>query len=113
MTQYVLQPDGSRKTIGQLIVKVDGGKGPSGLPNHWAMAPVYSDEDTGETWCAEDEVRSVHPDMGRKLIKSGGWQKLGEIEQGDMRSNARSLKWHDQEPRKAPGPNKVSKAKAS
>lgn len=92
------------------IVQDQNGKGPTGLANHWAVAPVYSDVDTGETWCAEKEVRSVSPAHGRKLIKSGGWQKLGEIAQSDIRSSAQSLKWHDQEPRKKPGPTKVSKA---
>lgn len=92
------------------VVQVKNGVGPTGLPNHWAVAPIYRDKETGETWCAEDEVRSVHPDLGRKLVNSGGWQKIGEVEQLDSRSSAVSRKWQDQEPRKKPGPSTVNKA---
>lgn len=101
----------NRKTLN--VVNVDGGKGPSGLANHWALAPIYRDVDTGETWHVPEDCKSVPPDLAVKLVRSGAWQKIGEIEVQDARSGAgpeAKQRWKEQSPRKPQGPSPSKKA---
>lgn len=86
MTQYVLK-DGVRKTIADVAVDSDGGHGPNGMPNHWALAPLYANPDTGEVFLAREEAKSFGPALGKRLVRSGAWQKIGEVEVSDPRSH--------------------------
>lgn len=92
------------------IKQTENGTGPSGLPNHWAIAPIYRNAESGETWCAKEEVKCVPPALGKKRVASLAWQKIGEIEQTDPRSAPRGPVWKDKEKRKPEGPTTKAKA---